>query len=132
MVPVSLIIKKLLRLLHQKHSGLLELKNNSATALDAVKTEMNDSTGRWSYAEMQYGHVFTTLRGNTESLVTFGNTRNDQHTTVFGIEEKNAEPAYIVTGAVLGRIAGFITNDPARPVQTGELIGNAAKYGKAF
>lgn len=99
------------------------IENNSATALDAVKTEMNDSTGRWSYAKMQYGHVFTTLRGNTESLVTFGNTRNDQHTTVFGIEEKNAEPAYIVTGAVLGRVAGFITNDPARPVQTGELNG---------
>ena len=31
------------------------IENNSATALDAVKTEMNDSTGRWSYAKMQYG-----------------------------------------------------------------------------
>lgn len=99
------------------------IQDASATALDAVKEEFNDSTGRWSYARMQYGHTFTTKRGNAEALVTFGNTRNDQHTTVFGIEEGNPEPTFIVTAAALGRIAGFITNDPARPVQTGVLNG---------
>lgn len=99
------------------------IQDNSATALDAVKEEFNDSTGRWSYARMQYGHVFTTKRGDAESLVTFGKTRNEQHVTVFGIEEGNPEPCYVVTAAALGRIAGFITNDPARPVQTGELNG---------
>lgn len=99
------------------------IQDSSATALDAVKDEFNDSTGRWSYARMQYGHVFTTKRGDAETLVTFGKTRNEQHITVFGIEEGNPEPCYVVTGAALGRIAGFITNDPARPVQTGELNG---------
>jgi phage tail sheath gpL-like len=97
------------------------IQDNSATALDACKSEMNDSTGRWSYARMQYGHVFTTKRGDAETLVTFGKTRNDQHVTVFGIEPLMPEPTYVVTGAALGRIAGFIANDPARPCQTGEL-----------
>lgn len=99
------------------------IQDNSATALDACKSEFNDSTGRWSYARMQYGHVFTTKRGDAENLVTFGKTRNDQHVTVFGIEPAMPEPCYMVTGAALGRIAGFITNDPARPCQTGELNG---------
>lgn len=97
------------------------IQDSSATALDACKEEFNDSTGRWSYARMQYGHVFTTKRGDAETLVTFGNTRNDQHVSVFGIEPANPEPCYIVTGAVLGRIAGFAINDPARPFQTGVL-----------
>lgn len=95
----------------------------NATVLDAVKVEFNDSTGRWSYARMQYGHTFTAKRGTAEELVTFGNTRNDQHATVFGIEEGNPEATFTVTAAALGRIAGFITNDPARPVQTGVLNG---------
>ena len=92
-----------------------------ATSLDAVKTEMNDSTGRWSYAKMQYGQVFTAKRGTDSELVAFGNTRNDQHVTVFGIEESHPEPAWIVSASATGRESAYISIDPARPTQTGIL-----------
>lgn len=40
---------------------------------------------------MQYGHVFTTMRGDDNELVTFGKLRNDQHVSIFGIEKANPE-----------------------------------------
>ncbi|MGN0896359.1 MAG: phage tail sheath subtilisin-like domain-containing protein [Succinivibrio sp.] len=94
-----------------------------STSLDAYQEEMQDSSGRWSYARMQYGHIFTAKRGTAESLVTFGNSRNDQHVSVFGIEPAMPEPSWIVAAAVNGRAAKFYTNDPARPLQTGDLTG---------
>ena len=97
--------------------------DSTATALDAYKNEMQDSTGRWAYSRMQYGHIFTAKRGDAESLVTLGATRNDQHVTIFGIEPNNPNTTYEVVGAVLGRAAVYFTNDPARPLQTGPLEG---------
>lgn len=97
-----------------------------ATSLDAAKDVMNDSTGRWSYAKMQYGHVFACKRGTSEDLVTFGKTRNDQHATVFGIEPEFPDASWKVMAAALGREAAYITIDPARPTQTGPLNGLTA------
>lgn len=94
-----------------------------STILDLLQTEMNDASGRWSYAKMLYGHVFTAKRGDESALVTFGTSRNDQHVSVFGLEPKLPEPAFIVAAAVTGREAGYITIDPARPTQTGPLVG---------
>lgn len=97
--------------------------DSSSTALDAYKKEMQDSTGRWAYSRMQFGHIFTAKRGDAESLVTFGKTRNDQHVSLFGIEENNPNLILEVVGAILGRAASYYTNDPARPLQTGPLEG---------
>ena len=72
---------------------------------------------------MQFGHIFTAKRGDAESLVTFGKTRNDQHVSLFGIEENNPNLTLEVVGAILGRAASYYTNDPARPLQTGPLEG---------
>ena len=96
---------------------------SDATSLDVVKTEFNDTTGRWAYNNMQYGHVFTAKRDTEENLVTFGKTRNDQHVTVFGVEPNNPEPCFIIAAAATAREAVYISADPARPTQTGELIG---------
>lgn len=96
---------------------------NDATALDAVKEEFNDATGRWSYSKMQYGQVFTAKRGDDNSLVAFGSTRNDQHATVFGMETAHPDPFWYVGAAATGREAVYIAIDPARPTQTGPLIG---------
>lgn len=93
------------------------------TSLDAVKVDMNDTSGRWSYARMQFGHVFTAKRGDAETLMTFGNSRNDQHVSIFGVEPKNPNPAWLIAASALGRAAVFYKNDPARPLQTGVLVG---------
>ena len=57
-----------------------------STTLDAFKDVMNDTSGRWGPYEMLYGHVFTVKRGDFNTLLTFGKTRNDQHCTTFSLE----------------------------------------------
>lgn len=97
--------------------------DNDTTSLDVVKTEFNDASGRWSYAKMQYGQVFTAKRGDDNSLVTFGKTRNDQHVTIFGVENAHPNPVWEISAAATGREAVYIAIDPARPTQTGPLVG---------
>lgn len=94
-----------------------------ATVLNAWKTELNDASGRWSPTRQLYGHVFKALRGTNSALASFGAGRNDQHVSVFGIEPNFPDPAWLVVGAVTGRESLFISNHPARPTQTGMLVG---------
>lgn len=95
-------------------------------ALDASQLAMNDASGRWSPTRQLYGHVYTVRRGEVEDLVNYGKARNDQHTSIFAIEPKLLNDPCDVVGAILGRTAAFITNDPARPTQTGILYGITA------
>ena len=39
---------------------------SDAVVLDAFKTEMNDTSGRWSPFRQIYGHVYTAKRGTLE------------------------------------------------------------------
>lgn len=98
------------------------IQSCDATVLNACKDEMQDATGRWSYSRMQYGHIFSVKKDTAENLVTFGKTRNDQHVTVFGIEAKHPEPSFVLAGAIAGAASVCLTNDPARPLQTRELV----------
>uniref|UniRef100_UPI001F1552FB phage tail sheath subtilisin-like domain-containing protein n=1 Tax=Escherichia coli TaxID=562 RepID=UPI001F1552FB len=73
---------------------------NDTASVNTLVTEMNDTSGRWSYARQLYGHVYTAKIGTLSELVTAG----DQ-----------------------------FRNDPARPTQTGELVGMLpAPKGKRF
>lgn len=99
------------------------IQSCDATVLDACKEEMQDSSGRWSYSRMQYGHIFSVKKDTAENLVTFGKTRNDQHVSIFGVEAEHPEPAFVLAGAITGAAAVCLTNDPARPLQTRELVG---------
>lgn len=92
-----------------------------ATSLDAWKALMNDSTGRWSWSRQLYGHVYTASRGTLGELVALGDTRNDAHVTVYGFEKPSPDPVWRQAAAYAARQAVFISADPARPTQTGEL-----------
>ncbi|POG01140.1 phage tail protein [Pseudomonas putida] len=92
-----------------------------ATSLDAWKALMNDSTGRWSWSRQLYGHVYTASRGTLGELVALGDTRNDAHVTVYGFEKPSPDPVWRQAAAYTARQAVFISADPARPTQTGEL-----------
>lgn len=94
-----------------------------ATTLNAWKEFMDDSTGRWSWAKQLYGHVYTAKRGTLGQLVAFGVTRNDQHVTNHGFEVGCPDPFWRVAAAFAARTAVFISADPARPTQSGELNG---------
>ncbi|UUN73472.1 hypothetical protein A7A12_01295 [Escherichia coli] len=39
-------------------------------------TEMNDTSGRWSYARQLYGHVYTAKIGTLSELVGGGDSRS--------------------------------------------------------
>lgn len=92
------------------------------TSLDALKTLLSDSTGRWSYASQLYGHVFGVMSGTYGQLTTLGEARNDQHATALGIYD-SPTPAYVWSAAVTGAVAGSLRNDPGRPLQTLTIAG---------
>lgn len=104
-----------------------------AASLDAIATEMNDTTGRWSYARQIYGHAYSALRGTLNALQTAGALRNDQHNTLSGIEADVPQPSWEYAAAYGARNAVFLNADVARPTQTGELTGILpARPGKRF
>lgn len=110
---------------------------NDTDSLEKFATELNDTSGRWSYARMLYGHVLTVKRGAApdalNSLLEFGLTRNDQHCSVLGIEDAFASPLFDVLGALAGLAAANIAIDPARPLQSLTLEGIiGTPLGKGF
>lgn len=94
-----------------------------ATSLDAWRATMDETSGRWSWAQQLYGHVYAARRGELGELVALGDTRNDQHMTVHGFESACPDPFWRVAAAYTARTAVFISADPARPTQTGALSG---------
>lgn len=104
-------------------ADFIGLPFNDSASLAAMAMEMNDSSGRWSYARQLYGHVYSVKFGDLSSLVTFGGTMNNQHITVTGHETTSQTAADELTALHTARNAVFIRIDPARPTQTGELNG---------
>lgn len=104
-----------------------------AASLNAWQEFMGDTAGRWSWAKQLYGHLYAAKRGTVGQLVAFGVTRNDQHATIHGFEPDCPDPFWRVAAAYAARTAVFISADPARPTQTGELTGIApAPAGERF
>lgn len=99
------------------------LPYSDSTSLDALKTLMNDTTGRWAYNRQIYGHVYSAKADSFANLVTLGTGRNDQHATIAGYETAVPNTPWDYATAYAARNAVFISVDPARPTQTGELIG---------
>ncbi|MBC2655093.1 phage tail sheath subtilisin-like domain-containing protein [Pseudomonas sp. MSSRFD41] len=96
---------------------------SDTTTLDAWKTTMDDTAGRWSWAKQLYGHVYSAKRGSVGELVAAGRARNDQHMTLHGFERGLPQPVWEVAAQYAARTAVFISADPGRPTQTGALSG---------
>ena len=96
-----------------------------ATSLSKLKEYMNDATGTWSYAKQLYGHVWAAIRSTVAEAQTLGSGLNDQHLSVLPIYGSNT-PIWCVAAALAGASAGSIAIDPARPLQTLQLLGVAA------
>ncbi|ENG3912356.1 phage tail sheath subtilisin-like domain-containing protein [Escherichia coli] len=120
---------------HMWYSEISEylISRGKTFATPAWVTEMNDTSGRWSYARQLYGHVYTAKIGTLSELVTAGDQFNQQHITLAGYEKETQTPADELAASRTARAAVFIRNDPARPTQTGELVGMLpAPKGKRF
>jgi phage tail sheath gpL-like len=106
---------------------------NDATSLDAIQAEMNDATGRWSWARQVYGHAYSAQRGDVSTLTTAGGLRNDPHHTIAGIDADCPVPVWEYAAAYAGANAVGLNVDSARPTQTLPLNGLLApRAGKRF
>lgn len=92
-----------------------------SASLDVLRAEMNDATGRWSWARQIFGHVYTAKRGTVGQLQTFGSSRNDQHATIFGLEPTVGACDYEYIAARVAREASLLGAHVSRPTQTGEI-----------
>jgi phage tail sheath gpL-like len=92
------------------------------TSLDALKAFLNDTTGRWSWQQQVYGHVFTAYRGTFASQTTLGLTRNNQHETIMGFND-SPSPSWVWAAALTGAAAVSLRADPATPLQTVAISG---------
>ncbi|EHD21322.1 MULTISPECIES: phage tail sheath subtilisin-like domain-containing protein [Brenneria] len=92
------------------------------TSLDAVKSFLDDSTGRWSYSQLLYGHSFGVVAGTYGTLTAAGETRNNPHETLLGVYD-SPTPPYVWSAALTGAIAPALRNDPGRPTQTLSISG---------
>jgi phage tail sheath gpL-like len=87
---------------------------SDSASLQLMATEMNDSSGRWSYIRQLYGHVYTARTGSLSELVAYGDTFNYQHITIAGYEKDVQTPVDELVAYRLARQAVFLRNDPAR------------------
>jgi phage tail sheath gpL-like len=93
-----------------------------AQDLDDLDEFMNDTSGRWSWAQQLYGHYFAAYETRVGGLSALGRTRNGQHGTIFGFFG-SPTPHDEWLAAYVGQAAGSLIIDPARPVQALPLIG---------
>ncbi len=92
------------------------------TSLDAVKTLLNDTTGRWSWDKQIYGHAFAAYRGTLGSQTTLGTGRNDPHASIMGFND-SPTPSWLWAASLAGAAAVSLRVDPALPLQTVVIQG---------
>jgi phage tail sheath gpL-like len=81
-------------------------------------------TGRWSYVRQQYGWVYSAHRSTDyAAAILWGQSRNDPVISVMEIEQNTPSPCWEVAAAYCGRGSAALLDDPARPLQTLELMG---------
>lgn len=95
---------------------------NDTTSLDALKSTLNDTTGRWAWNQQLYGHFFAAYRGTLGAQTTLGTSRNNQHGTIMGFYD-SPTPNWIWAAALTGAAANSLRADPALPLQTVVIQG---------
>lgn len=94
------------------------------TSLNAVRSFLNDTSGRWSPYQQLYGHYTSVLFDTLSNLCTFGNGRNDQHVSVMG-SQLSPTPVWEWAAALVAQEVEHLGTAPelSRPLQTLVLQG---------
>lgn len=103
----------------------IALPYSDAASLNALQLFMDDSTGRWSWQQQLYGHVFCLARRTLAQGQTLGASRNDQHASIMSYYGSPSSP-WEITAMLTARAGASLSIDPARPLQTLELTGMLA------
>jgi phage tail sheath gpL-like len=94
------------------------------TTIDAFATEYGfDDSGRWGWMRQQYGIIFSARRDEYSDLITWGETNNEATISFMGVDTDSPTPVWEWAAAYTGKAARAFLNDPARPLQTLELVG---------
>lgn len=93
-----------------------------ATSLNALKSFLDDNTGRWSFSNQVFGHALFSYTDTLANLVTFGTGRNDQHASNVGFFD-TPTPGWIRAAAFFAAAAVSLRADPGRPLQTLAVAG---------
>lgn len=104
---------------------------SDTTNLNALKTALDDVTGRWSWSQQLFGHVFAAKRGSFSTVTSFGEARNDQHASVIGFYD-SPTPAWSWAAAFAGASAVSLRADPALPVTQVPLQVKAPPIANRF
>ncbi|QHC36459.1 phage tail sheath subtilisin-like domain-containing protein [Komagataeibacter xylinus] len=86
-----------------------------ATSLAAMEEFWNDQTGRWSWLQMLFGHVYNARRGTLGEITTFAATVNDQHHSIMPIADSPHSPIRWAAEIAAG-VANKARNDPGLPL----------------
>lgn len=92
------------------------------TSLNDLRDFLSDQNGRWAWDKQIYGHAFSVAYGTYGELSALGQSRNDQHATIWGVYD-SPNTGYDMAAAMVGAIAAAIRNDPGRPTQTLQVLG---------
>jgi phage tail sheath gpL-like len=93
-------------------------------SLSAWATELGfGSTGRWSYQRAQYGWIYQGYRNDFSDALTFGLAQNAPVISTMVWEPTTPSPMWECAAAYCAQGAQALLDDPARPLQTLELIG---------
>src|ERR1035437_10206948 len=81
------------------------------------------SSGRWNYTRQQYGMILNAVRHNYADAVTWGLGQDSPVMSTLVVEPGATSPAWNWPATYSGLASLAFTDDPARPLQTLELIG---------
>jgi phage tail sheath gpL-like len=79
--------------------------------------------GRWNYQRQQYGFVCNARRDTYSNLMVWGLAQNQPVISTMEMEPKFPSPPWEVTACYTADAALGFSDDPARPLQTLELLG---------
>jgi phage tail sheath gpL-like len=99
------------------------LPYTDSTSLMAWEIEYGfGDLGRWGWQRQHFGHVFSAKRDTYSNLVTFGLTRNSGVVSIMAFEKEAPTPMYEMCAAYTAKAQRALSNDPARPLQTLQLV----------
>lgn len=93
-------------------------------SMDSWNTEYGFSSGgRWSYVRQQYGFIVNAFRDDYADALDWGLDQNAPVMSTMVIEQDSPSPVWEWSAAYCALAALGFTDDPARPLQTLEMIG---------
>jgi phage tail sheath gpL-like len=80
-------------------------------------------TGRWGWMRQLMGSIWSARRDTYSNLLLWGEGENAAQVSVMDMEPALPSPVWEMTSAYCAEAALALSNDPARPLQTLQLLG---------